>query len=134
CMALVLMSSIGCSGCYQPAVVPPTASIPQTMAAPQSPLPPITSTPPALTAPRAEPPLMQTFKPEAAPREWKYIVLHHTATDSGDVQSIHEAHLQNKDKNGKPWLGIGYHFVIGNGSGMGDGAIEPTFRWKEQMH
>jgi len=41
--------------------------------------------------------------------------------------------LKNKDKNGKPWLGIGYHFVIGNGQGMTDGEIEPTFRWKQQM-
>jgi N-acetyl-anhydromuramyl-L-alanine amidase AmpD len=50
------------------------------------------------------------------------------------VESIHEAHLKNKDKNGKSWLGIGYHFVIGNGNGMGDGDVEPTFRWREQMH
>jgi N-acetyl-anhydromuramyl-L-alanine amidase AmpD len=80
------------------------------------------------------PPEVNVWKPAVAARDWKYIVLHHTATDSGDVQSIHEAHLKNKDKNGKPWLGIGYHFVIGNGSGMGDGDIEPTFRWHEQMH
>jgi N-acetyl-anhydromuramyl-L-alanine amidase AmpD len=44
------------------------------------------------------------------------------------VPTIHEAHLK------KAWDGIGYHFVIGNGSGMGDGEIEPTFRWREQMH
>jgi N-acetyl-anhydromuramyl-L-alanine amidase AmpD len=31
-------------------------------------------------------------------------------------------------------LGIGYHFVIGNGHGMPDGAIEPTFRWRQQLH
>jgi N-acetyl-anhydromuramyl-L-alanine amidase AmpD len=68
-----------------------------------------------------------------AARDWKYIVLHHTATDQGDVESIHESHLKNKDKNGKPWLGIGYHFVIGNGQGMTDGAIEQTFRWKQQL-
>lgn len=49
------------------------------------------------------------------------------------MASIHESHLKNKDKNGKPWLGIGYHFVIGNGKGMPDGEIEPTFRWKQQM-
>eukprot|EP00913_Durusdinium_trenchii_P023444 g22022.t1 len=30
--------------------------------------------------------------------------------------------------------GIGYHFVIGNGNGMNDGEIEPTFRWRTQMH
>jgi hypothetical protein len=67
-------------------------------------------------------------------REWRYIVVHHTATGQGSVESIHETHLRRKDKNGNPWMGIGYHFVIGNGRGMDDGAIEPTFRWREQLH
>jgi N-acetyl-anhydromuramyl-L-alanine amidase AmpD len=68
------------------------------------------------------------WKPAVAERQWTSIVLHHTATDHGSVEAIHESHLQKK------WLGIGYHFVIGNGSGMEDGAIEPTFRWREQLH
>jgi N-acetyl-anhydromuramyl-L-alanine amidase AmpD len=61
-------------------------------------------------------------------------VIHHTASEAGSVESIHEAHIRRKDKDGNPWLGIGYHFVIGNGNGMGDGEIESTFRWKQQMH
>lgn len=73
------------------------------------------------------------WKPTVAARDWKHIVIHHTATGSGSVESIHTAHLKNKDKNGNPWLGIGYHFVIGNGDGMTDGAIEPTFRWRTQI-
>jgi hypothetical protein len=60
-------------------------------------------------------------------------VLHHTATEKGSVEDIHESHLQRKDAGGNHWLGIGYHFVIGNGKGMGDGVIEPTFRWREQL-
>jgi N-acetylmuramoyl-L-alanine amidase len=64
---------------------------------------------------------------------WKYIVLHHTATDHADVESINEAHLKRKDRDGHSWLGIGYHFVIGNGQGMGDGEVEATFRWREQL-
>lgn len=74
------------------------------------------------------------WRPGTSARDWKYIVIHHTASSQGSVESIHEAHLQKKDKSGNPWLGIGYHFVIGNGNGMGDGEIEPTFRWREQMH
>lgn len=62
------------------------------------------------------------------PREWTAIVIHHTATNQGSVESIHEAHLAKK------WLGIGYHYVIGNGNGMPDGSVEPTFRWREQLH
>jgi len=127
-----LMWSVGCLGCYRPAVVPPTASIGRPLA-PASP-PPTVPTP---QVPEVSPvtPITRDnpWKPDAALREWKYIVLHHTASNSGDVESIHESHLKNKDKNGNPWLGIGYHFVIGNGSGMSDGEIEPTFRWKQQM-
>lgn len=35
----------------------------------------------------------------------KYIILHHRATN-GDVQSIHNTHLNNG------WSGIGYHFYV----------------------
>lgn len=66
-------------------------------------------------------------------RTWNYIVLHHSASEFEDVESIHEKHLERKDRDGNSWLGIGYHFVIGNGQGMGDGEVEPTFRWREQL-
>lgn len=75
-----------------------------------------------------------SWKPSAAERKWVYVVIHHSATGSGSVDSIHQNHRQRKDKQGQPWLGIGYHFVIGNGSGMGDGEVESTFRWKQQIH
>jgi len=55
-------------------------------------------------------------------------VLHHTASSAGSVESVHEAHI------GRGWDGIGYHFLIGNGKGMDDGEIQPTFRWREQIH
>lgn len=132
-MGVGLVNACLLGGCTRPAVVPPPTSAPQA-------LPPA----PAYTPPPAGPAVpdvpasgityQNPWKPESSPRDWKYIVLHHTATATGSVESIHESHLQNKDKNGKPWLGIGYHFVIGNGEGMGDGDIEPTFRWKQQMH
>lgn len=71
--------------------------------------------------------------PGVKPRPWKYIVLHHTATETGSVSSIDAVHRQRTDSAGRPWLGIGYHFVIGNGHGMPDGAVEATFRWKRQL-
>lgn len=89
-----------------------------------------------------EPPLEQKapeksspnpWKPKVKERRWKYIVLHHTATSQGSVASIHRAHSQRLDSRGKPWRGIGYHFVIGNGHGMEDGRIEQTFRWVDQI-
>lgn len=60
-------------------------------------------------------------------------MIHHTASETGSVESIHEEHLKRKDKSGNHWMGIGYHFVIGNGKGMTDGEAEPTFRWKTQI-
>lgn len=78
-------------------------------------------------------PEQETWKPEGKPRAWKYIVIHHTASKHASVESIHEEHVKRKDANGNPWLGIGYHFVIGNGQGMNDGEIEPTFRWRQQL-
>lgn len=74
------------------------------------------------------------WTPKAKPRKWVYVVIHHSATSSGSVESIHNSHVQRKDQQGLPWLGIGYHFVIGNGSGMEDGEVEATFRWQQQIH
>jgi N-acetylmuramoyl-L-alanine amidase len=73
------------------------------------------------------------WRPSAPPRQWTWIVIHHTATSHGSVESINATHLQRRDRNGNPWKGIGYHFVIGNGNGMEDGEIEPTFRWRGQL-
>ena len=74
------------------------------------------------------------WRAEVDESSWQYIVIHHTATGSGSVESIHEEHRRRKDADGNPWLGIGYHFVIGNGDGMQDGLVESTFRWEEQIH
>ena len=130
CLVLLLLAAVGC---MRGGAVPPPASIsslpPVQMGPPQV----AAATPPA-TSPLLEVPQTSSWKPQAAERQWKYIVLHHTASTQGSVESIHEAHLQKKDKSGKPWLGIGYHFVIGNGQGMPDGQIEPTFRWNQQLH
>ena len=133
-MVLCLAASVGAlHGCRQSAALPP-ASLSRSART----LGPTTAT----LSPRTHQPAIPNtttwidnpWKPEVPPRDWRSIVIHHTATDSGSVESIHNAHLNRKDKSGNSWLGIGYHFVIGNGNGMGDGEIEPTFRWKEQMH
>lgn len=76
---------------------------------------------------------METWKPETKPRDWKFIVLHHSASLQGSVAGIHELHRNRVDAQGLPWRGIAYHFVIGNGQGMPDGKIEATFRWQEQL-
>jgi len=60
-------------------------------------------------------------------KNWKAIVIHHSATDTGNVASIDDYHRRN---NG--WDGIGYDFLIGNGSGSNNGEVETTFRWTGQ--
>ena len=76
----------------------------------------------------------RSWMAEVEETEWQYIVIHHSATESGSVESIHEEHSNRRDAEGNPWLGIGYHFLIGNGLGMSDGTVQATFRWKEQIH
>lgn len=61
-----------------------------------------------------------------ANRRWKYIVIHHSATDVGGAKSFGKAH-QRKWQNG-----LGYDFVIGNGSETGDGQVEVGPRWLRQ--
>lgn len=136
--AWIIVFGIGCSGCYQRAVVPPTTSITPPAIRPLPAPIPVTPQPTEPFSPPVSQPMEpitqgNPWKPDAELRDWNYIVLHHTAASRGSVESIHEEHLKRKDKNGNHWLGIGYHFVIGNGKGMSDGEIEPTFRWRQQM-
>ena len=132
--AWMVVIGVGCAGCYQQTVVPPTTSI----APPMRPVPVIPQQPIEPYVPPTYQPIEpitrnNPWKPDTEARDWNYIVLHHTAASTGSVESIHEEHLKRKDKSGNHWLGIGYHFVIGNGNGMTDGEIEPTFRWRQQM-
>lgn len=70
---------------------------------------------------------------DSAARDWDCIVLHHSATSGGSVEAIDAVHRRQRDSAGKPWLGIGYHFVVGNGHSMADGEVQPTFRWRQQL-
>jgi len=89
---------------------------------------------PASESPPQVSTLSARLSPEVAARKWEYIVLHHSATEGATVEAIDTAHRARKDAAGKPWLGIGYHFVVGDGQGIADGLIEPTFRWRDQIH
>lgn len=60
------------------------------------------------------------------PFPWRYVVIHHSASDSGDAQSFAQEHKK------RGWDGLGYDFVIGNGSQSGDGQIEVGYRWRQQ--
>lgn len=60
---------------------------------------------------------------------WQYIVIHHSAVDVGDVASMERYHRDVRHMEN----GLAYHFVIGNGNGMGDGEIGVGRRWSEQL-
>ena len=119
------------TGCARSSVLPPPAAIP---VAPR-PIVPAPVIVPQTGVPNfnVQTPGKDLWTPTAKARDWKYLVVHHTASEKGNVESINEEHQKKKDAKGTPWLGIGYHFLIGNGNGMPDGEIESTFRWKGQL-
>jgi hypothetical protein len=60
---------------------------------------------------------------------WKYIVIHHSGVDSGTVKGMDQYHRKVRHMEN----GLAYHFVIGNGDGMGDGEVAAGRRWAEQL-
>jgi len=60
-------------------------------------------------------------------RKWRYIIIHHSATDVGNALNFDYAHKK------RHWKGLGYQFVIDNGTaGKQDGQIEVSPRWIRQ--
>jgi hypothetical protein len=64
--------------------------------------------------------------PAARANSWKWIVIHHSATPSGSASVFDKMHRE------KGWDELGYHFVIGNGTGSGNGQVEVGPRWPKQ--
>ena len=64
------------------------------------------------------------FQTQVAPRaaRWKYIYIHQSCTASGNAASL-----------SRGTVGLGDHFVIGNGEGAIDGEIQIGQRWNQQL-
>jgi hypothetical protein len=60
-------------------------------------------------------------------QRWNSIVIHHSGGPAGDAETLTREHLASGLK------GLGYHFVIGNGNGMGDGVVHVGYRWIDQL-
>ena len=60
---------------------------------------------------------------------WKRIVIHHSGTAEATIKGMNAYHLKERHMIN----GLAYHFVIGNGRGMGDGEIYVGNRWKKQL-
>lgn len=61
--------------------------------------------------------------------KWRYIVVHHSATAEGSAKGMDAYHRDRRHMEN----GLAYHFVIGNGRGMGDGEIAVGSRWRRQI-
>lgn len=70
------------------------------------------------------------LQPSDAPIErgrWTSIVIHHSGQPGGTPESIEREH------RGYGYASLGYHFLIGNGAGLDDGAIHAGPRWHRQQ-
>jgi hypothetical protein len=66
--------------------------------------------------------------PSSVEKNWTAIVIHHSGTRNGNAAIFDKWH-----REGNHWEGVGYDFVIGNGSNSGDGEVEVTYRWRKQV-
>ena len=82
----------------------------------------------SLIIPSAKPPIpVISLYPS---HKWRYIIIHHSATDVGSALKFHYAHKRRGFSKG-----LGYHFVIDNGSSdKPDGYIEVSPRWIKQQN
>ncbi|WP_236516848.1 peptidoglycan recognition family protein [Sandaracinus amylolyticus] len=67
--------------------------------------------------------------PGVRARTWTAIIVHHSASSEGNAASMDAYHRGVRHMP----RGLAYHFVIGNGHGLGDGEIEVGPRWTQQQ-
>ncbi len=60
---------------------------------------------------------------------WRHIIVHHSATGNGNAEIFHRFHRDHRNMPN----GLGYHFIIGNGTNSRDGEIEVGTRWTRQI-
>ena len=65
--------------------------------------------------------------PSSVEKNWTAVVVHHSGTPNGNATVFDKWH-----REGRGWDGVGYDFVIGNGTDSGNGQVETTFRWTQQ--
>jgi N-acetylmuramoyl-L-alanine amidase len=64
-------------------------------------------------------------------RRWRYIVVHHSAGDFGNVAFLGKVHRQRQPCD--PIDSMAYHFVVGNGKGLQMGRIDYGLRWRSGL-
>ncbi len=73
-------------------------------------------------------PLRDITRPHVNIGKWRHIIVHHSATSSGNAKIFEKAHRLRGMQNG-----LAYHFVIVNGFSSGDGEVEIGGRWVRQL-
>jgi hypothetical protein len=58
--------------------------------------------------------------------QWNYIEVHHSAGNYGNTNFLQKVHRQRQA--GDPIDAIPYHYIIGNGNGLGLGKITSDWR------
>jgi hypothetical protein len=101
-------------------------AVPRAAVARPQPEPVVVVRPPA--APAFPVGVPRDWVPIAAANKWRWIVVHHSATPVGGAARF------NREHQAKGWDELGYHFVIGNGTDTGAGAVEVGNRWSRQKH
>jgi hypothetical protein len=121
----ITQALVGCASTKEPAInlPPPTFSGP-TIA--QKPVAKPAPAPVAQAPAAAKEFIPREWMPTSSPRPWRWIVIHHSASPAGS------AGVFDKEHKAKGWDGVGYHFVIGNGTNSADGQVEVTARWPIQ--
>jgi hypothetical protein len=66
------------------------------------------------------------WAPPVAPRPWKWIIIHHSASPAGSAAVFDREHRE------RGFDELGYDFVIGNGTNSGNGQVEIGSRWVKQ--
>lgn len=61
-------------------------------------------------------------------RRWCYITIHHSGGNYGNVALLQRVHRERQPRD--PIDAIPYHFLIGNGNGLGLGEVVETWRWR----
>ncbi len=125
CVLTLFLAAAGCS--HQPRVI--LTDLPRHSAIQSFPLRPDTVIPVSPPPERAAAPVVNVpseWIPSANERPWRWIVIHHSATDNGSAAIFDLAHRK------RGWDELGYHFVIDNGRGGEDGLVEIGSRWTKQ--
>jgi len=58
--------------------------------------------------------------------KWSSIVIHHLGQPAGTAELVDRIHRKTGSE------GLGFHFLIGNGNGLGDGDVHVGYRWLNQ--